>query len=114
MNKQKQYERILDGTFRNKVWRVIRKAVETGAIYLLVGPVIALISLIASVALNKLSDNAVKKDILHEVEKELDIINEKIDDAKSMGKRKEKYQLMRIKNQMEGQIRRIKLGTPNK
>lgn len=113
MNKQKQYERILDASFRNKVWRVIRKVVTTGLLTALVGPVLSLIYLIGSVAINKISDDKAKNSILHELEKELEIINEKIDDAKSAGKRKEKYQLMRIRNQMEGQIRRIRLGIPN-
>lgn len=53
--------------------------------------------------------------VLNELDLELKITREKIDDAKSKGDTKAKYQLMRIENNIEREIFRIKYGkTPDR
>ena len=52
--------------------------------------------------------------VLNELDLELKITREKIDDAKSRGDTKAKYDLMRIENRIEREIFRIKYGkTPS-
>ena len=48
------------------------------------------------------------------METELKLVDEKIEDAKSDKKDKEKYQLMRIKAKLEKEIDRIKFGLGSK
>jgi hypothetical protein len=50
----------------------------------------------------------VKNRVIQELELELKMTREKIDDAKGAGDKKAKYQLMRVENQIEMEIARIK------
>ena len=52
-----------------------------------------------------------KKKCLYELELELKMVREKINDARSHGKDKEKYQLMRVEASIEKEIYRIRYGT---
>lgn len=73
-----------------------------------VGSIIVLIGILAGIAINKKLDLKERKRILGELESELKIIDEKIDDAKSDGDKKAKYELMRVKNKLEKDIQRVK------
>lgn len=56
----------------------------------------------------QVAPNKVKNRVLQELELELKMTREKIDDAKGAGDKKAKYQLMRVENQIEMEIARIK------
>ena len=51
------------------------------------------------------------KDVeLKEFDTEIQVIDEKISDARSAGKRREKYHLMRLKNKLESERTRVRYG----
>ena len=45
-----------------------------------------------------------------EFDTEIQVIDEKISDARSAGKRREKYHLMRLKNKLESERTRVRYG----
>jgi len=69
-----------------------------------------IIGIVAKYALKKSTTRAERQKILLELQEELEIINEKIDDAKGDGNRKAKYALMRTRNDLQNAITRIKYG----
>lgn len=99
-------ERIIRGSIP-KASGIVKKALFTGATFL-VSPVLSVIGAMTNVALSKKTRIAQRKMILHELEDELRITEEKFRDAESDGDRKKKYDLMRIQNKLERDIRRIK------
>ena len=108
MDKQQRREQILEGGFRNKVFSVIRRVVTSGLLYILGGRVLALVGFLGSIMVDTAIDSVIRKQIIHEFETELKIVEEKITDAKSAGKRREKYQLMRLKAKMEKELANAK------
>ena len=72
-----------------------------------INPAIAAITFLVGVALDAKADSKVRTQILDELKEELKIVEEKIDDAKSDSERQKKYELMRIKNKLEKDIKRI-------
>ena len=66
--------------------------------------------LIVTFALSKKCQRAEKKKILYELELELEMVNEKIDDARGDQNRQAKYELMRTRNAIQNAIKRIKIG----
>lgn len=113
-DKAERKDRIIEGRWRLKIWKLIRKAILGKMLYVAFGPVSAAIGLMTSVALDKKLDRRVRNDIVHEMETELRIINEKIDDAKGENDKKEKYELMRLKDKLEKDIQRVKYGLNGK
>lgn len=107
MDRNERRERIVEGGYRVKLFKLIRTAILTGAVWA-VSPALACIGLIAAVARDKQLDNRVRSRIADEMNDELKIVNEKIEDAKSSNERQKKYQLMRIKDRLEKDILRIK------
>jgi len=107
VDKDERRRRIIEGKYRYKLFKIIRNAIGLGAAFA-VHPALAAIGFLVSVAMDKKADDKVRKEILHELENELVIVSEKIEDAKGDQKRKEKYELMRIKNRLEDDITRIK------
>ncbi|MNI98413.1 hypothetical protein D3C77_756020 [compost metagenome] len=65
------------------------------------------LAFLTSVATDAKLDNDARKRILNELENELQLVNEKIEDARGAGDKQKKYQLMRIKQRLEGDLRRI-------
>ena len=114
IDKEERRKRLVEGRFRLRIWKLIRKGLLTGAINVVAGPIVAAIGFIGSFAVDKALDRKVKNQILHEMETELKLVDEKIEDAKSDKKDKEKYQLMRIKAKLEKEIDRIKFGLGSK
>ena len=108
MDKQQRRQQILEGGFRNKVFSVIRRVVTSGLLYILGGRVLALVGFLGSIIADTAIDSVIRKQIIHEFETELKIVEEKISDAKSAGKRREKYQLMRLKAKMEKELANAK------
>lgn len=76
----------------------------------LLGVATTIVSLLASFALSKRTEEREKKRILMELETELRITKEKIEDAKGENAKEQKYQLMRIEAQLEKEVMRIKHG----
>ena len=93
---------------------LIKVAVSAAAMKAWQGPVVGTITtvvgLLAARALSKRTEEREKKRILLELETELNIVKEKIEDAKGDNAREQKYQLMRIQANLEKEIMRIKHG----
>ena len=114
IDKEERRKRLVEGRFRLRIWKLIRKALMANALSVVAGPVVAAIGFLGSFAVDKALDRKVKNQILHEMETELKLVEEKIDDAKGDRKDKEKYQLMRIKAKLEKEIDRIRFGLGSK
>ena len=118
MDSRERRNRIITGQFKFKLLNALKIAIAGVASGKLVGvvlangspigPIITLITLITSFAIDKNLDAKVRKDLLNELQGELKIVNEKIDDSRSDEDKEKKYQLMRIKQKLERDIERIR------
>ena len=88
---------------------LLKKALSTAAIFSF-GPLKGLIALVVRYALKKKVTASERRKIILEMEVELDMVNEKIEDAKGDGNRKAKYALMRTKAELEAALGKIKYG----
>jgi len=70
----------------------------------------AILLIVVTSTMRKKANRAEKKKILLELEAELEMIEEKIQDASGDGNRQAKYDLMRTRNAYQNAIRRIKYG----
>lgn len=130
MDKKERTERIITGNYRFKLTSLIKKGiialavgsaakaggsvigkVAVGAIKVTAGHlgtvILAAIGLLVAVALDKKADKKRRQEILVDLKNELKIVEEKIEDAKGDGNKAEKYQLMRIQQQLKKDIERI-------
>ena len=129
MDKKERTERIITGEFRLKLIGFIKKTIiGLGSISLgvgvakvvakgavsaltsastLAGLAIVAIGILVGVAIDKKIDAKHRRRILNDLKAELEIVNEKIEDAKSENDRKAKYELMRIRNKLINDIERI-------
>lgn len=99
---------IIDG---NKVTPLglLKKALGTAAIFAF-GPIKGLILLVVRYSLKKQTTVSERKKIILELEAELEMIEEKIEDARGDGNRQAKYALMRTRTELNNAIRKIKMG----
>lgn len=88
---------------------LLKKALGTAAVFSF-GPIKGLILLVVRYALKKKTTNAERKKILLEMQVELDMLNEKIEDARGDGNRQAKYAMMRTRAELEAAINKIKYG----
>lgn len=88
---------------------LLKKALSTAAIFAF-GPIKGIILLVVRYALKKKTTTAERRKILTELQVELEMINEKINDAKGDGNRQAKYAMMRTKAEIEAAIGQIKYG----
>ena len=94
-----------------KLARLFKRALPFVAIGMGIGPLKAIIAFFGACALGYgPNDNATRDKLTRELETELKLTREKIDDARSNGDNKAKYQLMRLEGEIEDQIARIKYG----
>ena len=107
LDREERRKRIIEGGYKLRLFKLIRKAAMTGALAF-IHPAIAAVGLIASIARDRKLDKRVRMRIVDELEAELTIVNEKIEDAKAANDRQKKYQLMRLKNKLERDIVRIR------
>lgn len=72
----------------------------------------AVLTILVRFVMDKRSEYKHKQAIMNDLKFELRMIQEKVRDAESKGDRKSKYKLMRIENQLERAIARIKYSLP--
>lgn len=89
--------------------KLLKKILKTAAIFSF-GPMQGIIILVVQHALSKKRIRSERQKILLELYAELEILNEKIDDARGDGNRQAKYAMMRTKTELENAIAKIKLG----
>jgi len=119
-DKKERTDRIVTGQFSFKLKNVIKKGIGAIALFTvtkgvvasavnpLVGAVIGAITLYAAFGRDRKLDRKTRQKVIKDLEEELVIVNEKIDDAKGDGDKQAKYQLMRVRSQLERDIERIK------
>ena len=101
-------EEIAKGEYRFKLVRIIGKCIVYGGL-LYVHPALAAIAFLGKMAYDRHIDRSERTKIVHDLESELEICNEKIKDADSKGDNESKYKLMRIRKSLETETNRIKL-----
>lgn len=89
---------------------VAKKAIGAMAICSALGPVKAGLAFIVRHFVRKNVSKEERLDILNSLDSEIEICEEKIEDARHAGHRKEKIKLMRIKAELENARARIRLG----
>lgn len=124
---QKQYDTLRDkdrnerrdiivkGGTVPKVWRWIKRgiAILIGSIVGQFIPVAALItgiSFIGFIASDKYLDKRERTKLLQEIEDEIQLVNEKIDDSRGDDNKQNKYELMRIRNNLKRTQDKIRFG----
>lgn len=107
MDENERKRRILEGSFRFKLYRIIRNGalIGTGAA---VAPALTAIGIITHLLRNRKLDERARDKLIQEMESELRIVKEKVKDADNKGDDRKKYQLMRIENRLEEDLKRIK------
>ena len=116
MDAQERRNRVVTGQLRFKLFNLLRKGIRlialgkvaTVLLPSLAGPLVSLIAIITSIAIDKKLDDKTRRTILNELESELKIVKEKIEDAKSDNNKQAKYELMRIQQKLEADIERIR------
>ena len=108
MDKNKRRNYIIEGGIHKKILRNIKMIIKVGAIGLMGGPLYGLIGFLVMVAIDNKSDYKVRREIVNELELEKKMVKEKLDDAKSEGRKEEKYKLMRLHDKLDKDIDRIK------
>ncbi len=88
---------------------LVKSALASAAIFS-IAPIRGLMLLLTRYALKKKTTVTERKKIILELEAELEMIEEKIDDARGDGNREAKYALMRTRTEIVNAIRKIKLG----
>lgn len=87
----------------------LKKAIATIAIFNY-NKIAAILFIVVTSVMKKKANRAEKQKLLLELEAELEMIEEKIQDASGDGNRQAKYDLMRTRNAYQNAIRRIKYG----
>ena len=111
MDKTKRRNAIIEGGFKGKLIRLIRLGIKLAiskGIWSALGPVYGSIGILVQYYLDGKLDYKEKRQILDELEMELTLVNEKLDDARGDNDKKSKYELMRLKSNLEKEIRRIR------
>lgn len=107
MSKEQRRKEIIEGGFRVKLFKIIRNAILAGVAFK-ISPALAAVGLVTSVGISTHIDNKIRRELIHELEQELAICNEKIEDARGDSNKQKKYELMRLKNKLEDSIAKIK------
>lgn len=88
---------------------LLKKVLGTVALFN-VSKVALIIGIVVRYAAKKQTTDSERKKILLELKGELEMIEEKIEDAKGDGNRKAKYELMRVRTELKNAIDRIQYG----
>lgn len=92
-----------------KLIRFIKQGILSAGVYA-VNPALGAITLITLVGTNKALDARVKNKMLYELETELELTNEKIEDSRGDENKQSKYELIKIRKQLEKSITKIRLN----
>lgn len=106
MDEEKRRQKILESGYRNKTFRNMKLSLMYGAT---AATKLSLVPwLFCFRHLTKSRDERIRQDLIHEIDTEIKVCEEKISDASSAGDQKQKYELMRIKAQLEKEAIRVK------
>lgn len=88
---------------------LLKTALSTAAIFS-VSWIAGLIAIVVKYSLKKSTTISERKKIVMELEAEIEMINEKIEDARGDGDREAKYAMMRTRTELQNALKRIKYG----
>lgn len=88
---------------------ILKKALGTVALFS-TGKIRALILLVVRFALRKKATESEKRKVIMELETEIEMITEKIEDARGDNNREAKYAMMRTKKDLENALKRVQFG----
>lgn len=115
-DENKVKEKMADPKARRNIFTAIAWAIKSGSILkagLLLNPVFLFLSITKKV--NKHSNEyRIRNEMIGELKTELEIIDEKIEDARRKGDDKAKYQLMRLRNEINKKLVRVSGSIANK
>ena len=102
-------EKARDQVIEGNKWTALSvlKKVLAGAAIFSTSKIGAILLIITRIFAGKKTKAAEKKKVLVELQQELEIVNEKINDANADGDKKAKYELMRTKHSIEATISKI-------
>lgn len=102
-------ERMADPHARSNLFSAIKKAIVGGSLLkagLLLNPVFLFLSVTRGIGKNK-REFRLRNEMIGEFKTEIEVIDEKIKDADRVGDNKEKYKLMRFKNELNKKLLRV-------
>lgn len=112
MDENKIKAKLANPRERSSLWALVKTAVAGGSLLkagLLLNPIFLGIAC-TKLATKGKRDFRLRNELISEVRAEIEIIEEKIQDADHDGKQKEKYQLMRYKNELKKKLIRAEGG----
>lgn len=118
LDEDKRKEKMLQPGYRNDIHKRIMKLIKYGAAWKFLGPLLSIkawfISKVYKATIGKSlekRDIRLRNELVAELDAEIEITNEKIQDAGSTGDQKQKYQLMRIKKKLEAERVRVQTNS---
>lgn len=106
MDAEERRRRILEGSFRFKIYKIIRNGIIVGAGWA-VAPALTAIGIVVAIIRDKKLDKRARIKLIQELRSELRIVEEKVRDAEQKGDNRKKYQLMRIRDRLTNDLNRI-------
>lgn len=118
MDEDKRKAKMLEPGYRNDIHKRIMKLIKYGAAWKFLGPLLSIkawfISKVYRGTIGKSLEKRnirLRNELIAELDAEIEITNEKIQDAGSTGDQKQKYQLMRIKKKLEAERVRVQTNS---
>ena len=109
MGDDKRKQKMLEPGFRKNYYKKMRHAIAYGVAFA-INPLLDIMVFFVNYC-NKERDARLRNELLHELEAEVRICDEKIRDADSGDDKKKKYQLMRIKDKLQAEIVRVRTNS---
>ena len=109
MGDDKRKRKMLEPGFRKNYYKKMRHAIAYGVAFA-INPLLDIMVFFVNYC-NKERDARLRNELLHELEAEVRICDEKIRDADSGDDKKKKYQLMRIKDKLQAEIVRVRTNS---
>ena len=97
---------IVEGDFFPKVSKMVKRAIVLGVVWA-INPAIAAIGAVSAFVLSKKGTENQRKKVLRDIKNELELVEEKIKDADSNNDKKQKYQLIRLRQKLQNEKDRI-------
>lgn len=95
--------------FRKKIWRNLKLAILYGSAAQAKLAYVPVVMLCRN--FSKQKDQRIRNELVREIETEIKVCEEKINDANANGDQKEKYRLIRIKDQLDAELVRVKTNS---
>lgn len=115
-DENKVKEKMADPKARKNIFSAVAWCIKVGAILkagLLLNPIFLFLTVTKKVSKDK-NEYRIRNEMIGELKTELEVIDEKIEDARRKGDDKAKYQLMRLRNELNKKLLRVSGSEGNK